>query len=181
MIVRLQPGLNRRNEIMNMHLSSEPFKYVNNYYDLLYHDKDYEKEAGYVARLIKELNSGIKHIIELGCGTGNYTNYLCKSGFRVTGIERSGQMAEIAKSKSITGSDVLVSDITSFELDAKFDAAVSLFHVISYLTEERQVLSCLKQLHKHLKPNGIFIFDVWYTPAVYSRKPETRVKRCSNT
>jgi hypothetical protein len=32
-------------------------------------------------------------------------------------------------------------------------------------------------VHKHLKPNGVFMFDVWYSPAVYHQKPETRIKR----
>ena len=38
----------------------------------------------------------------------------------------------------------------------------------------------LKGLNKNLNTNGIFIFDVWYTPAVYFQKPETRIKRMSN-
>lgn len=164
-----------------MYFPSEAFKNVNSYYDLLYHDKDYEKETAYIIDLIKEINSEAKHILELGSGTGNYSRYLCKAGFRVTGIELSEQMAHVAKTKSISGFEVLVDNITSFELDAEFDAAVSLFHVISYLTKEQQVLSCLKQVHKHLKPKGVFIFDVWYTPAVYSIKPQIRVKRCSDS
>jgi hypothetical protein len=33
---------------------------------------------------------------------------------------------------------------------------------------------------KHLNPGGIFIFDVWYGPAVLSDRPSVRVKRLEN-
>jgi SAM-dependent methyltransferase len=29
----------------------------------------------------------------------------------------------------------------------------------------------------HLKPGGLFLFDVWYSPAVAAQRPELRVKR----
>ncbi len=32
-------------------------------------------------------------------------------------------------------------------------------------------------MKEHLKPGGIFIFDVWYGPAVLSDRPSVRVKR----
>ena len=32
----------------------------------------------------------------------------------------------------------------------------------------------------HLKPGGIFIFDVWYGPAVLTQHPEVRIKRISD-
>jgi hypothetical protein len=32
-------------------------------------------------------------------------------------------------------------------------------------------------VHKHLKSDGVFMFDIWYSPAVYHQKPETRIKR----
>jgi hypothetical protein len=35
----------------------------------------------------------------------------------------------------------------------------------------------LQLVHQHLKSQGLFLFDFWYTPAVYSLKPETRIRR----
>jgi len=52
--------------------------------------------------------------------------------------------------------------------------------VISYLTNNEQLVECLNTVNNHLNEKGIFIFDVWYTPAVYMQKPETRVKRISD-
>lgn len=37
-----------------------------------------------------------------------------------------------------------------------------------------------KYIYRHLKKNGIFVFDCWYGPAVLLQKPEIRVKRLEN-
>ncbi|MGI8635970.1 MAG: class I SAM-dependent DNA methyltransferase [Segetibacter sp.] len=150
------------------------------YYDLLYSTKDYAKEAEYVTKIIRAIDPTAEELIELGCGTGNYSESLCRNGYQVTGIEKSERMVQAALSKSIENFFPLVGDVTTFKLNRKFDVAVSLFHVISYLNTNEEVLSCFKNVFEHLKAGGIFIFDIWYTPAVYSQKPETRIRRVEN-
>ena len=160
--------------------SSENFNAYSRYYDLLYKDKNYTSEANYVVQLIKANHNTATQILELGCGTGNHAAILCKEKYRVTGLERSAEMVELAKQKKIENFEPIVADITNFSINNKFDVAVSLFHVISYLTSNNQLVECFKTVNKHLNEKGIFIFDVWYTPAVYMQKPETRVKRISD-
>ena len=155
---------------------SDPFNTYNYYYDLLYHDKNYEKEAEYLTNLIRTINPQATELVDLGSGTGNYSKFLCKAGFKITGIERNEQMVAAANSKSIGGFTSIVGDITKFEIPKKFDAAISLFHVINYLTENDKIFSCFKNVCRHLKPNGIFVFDIWYSPSVYSQLPQTRIK-----
>ncbi len=147
------------------------------YYDLLYKDKDYKAEAEYISRLIRSVRPGSENIIELGCGTGNHALLLCKDGFEVTGLERSAGMVAIAKAKGINGFTPIVADIIKFELSQKFDVALSLFHVVSYLATNDVLISCFHKVNNHLNTGGIFIFDIWYSPAVYHQKPETRIKR----
>ncbi|MEO6327858.1 MAG: class I SAM-dependent methyltransferase [Ginsengibacter sp.] len=147
------------------------------YYDLLYKDKDYKAEAEYISRLIRLLRQNAENIIELGCGTGNHAALLCKDGFNVTGIERSPEMVNLAKAKSIDGFTPIVGDIENYTLPGKFDAAISLFHVISYLTLNESLINCFRSTCQHLNNNGIFIFDVWYSPAVYYQQPKIKIKR----
>ena len=38
----------------------------------------------------------------------------------------------------------------------------------------------LKNAHRQLKPEGVFVFDYWYAPAVWHAGPTLRVKRVTN-
>ncbi len=154
------------------------FNVYSRYYDLLYKDKNYKAESEYVLQSLQRFSSRpLKNLLELGCGSGSHALHFCKNGCQVTGIERSQEMVNAALAKKIKSFKPLVGDITDFELSRKFDAAVSLFHVVSYLTQNKDLISCFYATQKHLKKGGLFLFDIWYSPAVYYFKPETRIKR----
>ena len=153
------------------------FQNYSKYYDLLYKDKNYKEETDYITQALKEFDNSIENILELGSGSGAHAYFLSKNGFNITGIERSESMVQESLQKKIPNFTPIQADITDFETNQQYDAVVSLFHVISYLTNNDSLINCLKLVHKHLKPQGIFLFDFWYTPAVYSLKPETRIRR----
>lgn len=147
------------------------------YYDALYKDKDYASESEYVAALIRRFKPDAATLLELGCGSGVHASLLAKKGFTITGIERSNEMIELARSKNIPGFTGIHGDIASSKLDQSFDVAISLFHVISYLTNQSDLINCFNHTNAHLNTGGLFVFDVWYSPAVYTQKPETRIRR----
>jgi SAM-dependent methyltransferase len=153
-----------------------PFELYSIYYDLIYAAKDYEAETRYVQNLIQEIQPGVTTILELGCGTGNYAKEFCNNGFTVTGLEKSEAMLQEAGKKNIHGFSSFRGDIKDFRLQGQFDAAVSLFHVMNYLTETADIIAGLKNIAAHLQPGGLFVFDAWYTPAVYAQKAESRLK-----
>ncbi|MDQ0967608.1 SAM-dependent methyltransferase [Flavobacterium sp. W4I14] len=156
------------------------FEEYSQYYNLLYKDKNYGVEVDYVIDLIKQYNQGGQHILELGSGTGIHANLFAKKGYNVLGLERSVNMVEIASQKKSKNVQFQIADITHFEVEKKFDIALSLFHVISYLTNNKQLISTFKNVFKSLNPGGLFIFDVWHSPAVYHQKPEKRTKTLKN-
>ncbi|MCE3296651.1 MAG: hypothetical protein K0R65_2365 [Crocinitomicaceae bacterium] len=156
------------------------FQLYSRYYDLLYRDKPYREEVDYVLKTVQAINPTIKSILELGCGSGAHARFFAEKGFQITGIDRSPEMIREAKNKMIPGFEALEGNITTFRLDRKFDCAVSLFHVISYLTETEDVLSCFRSVNSHLEKDGIFLFDCWFTPGVYNLKPEKRTKDFEN-
>ena len=41
----------------------------------------------------------------------------------------------------------------------KYDVVISLFHVMSYQNNNEKILKAFSTAKKHLKANGIFIFD----------------------
>jgi SAM-dependent methyltransferase len=154
------------------------------YYDLLYRDKDYTAEAEFIDRLIQTQAPNTSTILELGCGTGNHALLLATAGYCVSGVDLSAEMLEYAQARCDRAKPELAArlqfsqgDLRQVRLDLKFDAILSLFHVISYQTTNEDLLAAFTTAKIHLKPGGIFIFDVWYGPAVLSDPPTTRIKR----
>jgi SAM-dependent methyltransferase len=150
------------------------FNLYSQYYDLLYSDKNYFKEVQYILNQLTP-NKNLK-ILELGCGSGGHAEILCKYGNQVEGIDLSVSMIDLAKQKQIKGFNPILGNIVDFNLGKKFDCVISMFHVMSYLTNNRDLLSCFTKVSNHLNKNGVFIFDFWYGPAVLYQKPANRIK-----
>jgi SAM-dependent methyltransferase len=156
------------------------FSNYSKYYDLLNKGKDYGAECDYIVEQVQKYKPNSIDFLELGCGSAEHAFHLSKKGYRITGIERSPGMIESAKSKGILNFEVSEGDATNFSLDKHFDCCLSLFHVISYITDTKDLISCFKHVSSHLKPGGLFMFDIWYAPAVLSVKPENRIRRFEN-
>lgn len=153
------------------------------YYDLLYRDKDYAAEADYVARTLRGMRPDARTILELGSGTGRHGRMLADMGFEVHGVERSPEMVEVAQAgrPPMAGAFTCqVGDICEVDLDRRFDAVISLFHVISYLTTEPALQAAFAVAARHLEPGGVFLFDVWHGPAVLAQQPGPRVKEVAD-
>lgn len=152
-----------------------PFNLYSKYYDLLYKDKNYFEEAEYINDFLIKHNLYNSKILELGSGTGIHANWLAKKGHNILGIEQSKDMVSIAKhSKSFTSK---IGDIRKVKTSQDFDAVISIFHVMSYITTDSDLNLVFKNASNALKKGGIFLFDFWYKPAVMYQKPEVRIKR----
>jgi SAM-dependent methyltransferase len=153
------------------------------YYNLLYADKDYAGEARYVHRLIQKYRPGARSILNLGCGTGNHDFEFSRLGYEVVGVDLSADMLAVAASRlSSLGTtsaplEFLHGDIRGLSLERTFDVVVSLFHVMSYQTTNDDLQSAFGTASRHLKPEGLFLFDCWYGPAVLTDPPVVRIKR----
>src|SRR3712207_5798795 len=106
-------------------MAEDVFQRYSRYYDLLYADKDYEAEAAYVARVLREANAATGRVLELGSGTGRHGRLLASHGFEVFGVERSESMVGVARQGAgggSTGFDCMQGDIRHVELGRRFDA-----------------------------------------------------------
>jgi len=151
------------------------------YYDLLYQDKDYKKEIDFIVSLIEQ-HSQKKNlrILDIGCGTGIHAHYLAEKGYHVTGIDFSEEMIKIAQENKNDKTEFYVADATSFNLDTKFDIVLSLFHVVSYQSTNKDISNMFSNVSKHMEKDGLFIFDFWYGPAVLTEQPSIKIKRIEN-
>lgn len=157
------------------------FKLYSQYYDLLYQDKNYAQEVEYVHNLIGRYFSGnAVELLDLGSGTGKHGKLFADGGYNVLGLERSAEMVAIADTIKHKNFNSIQGDIIDFSLNKIFDVVTALFHVISYVNSSQDLEAVFNNVHAHLNRGGVFIFDIWYSPAVYTQKPETRIKRLKN-
>ncbi len=151
-------------------------------YDALYQEKDYPAECDLVERIFQTYGQGtVRTVLDLGCGTGNHAIPLAERGYAVTGVDRSQAMLAAAEEKAAAAGvrDRLVlrhGDVTDVDLGQPFDAALMMFAVLGYQYENAQVLAALRTVRRHLRQGGLFVFDVWYGPAVLTERPSQRVK-----
>lgn len=154
------------------------FNHYARYYDLIYRDKDYRGEADYVHALIQSRAPGARKILNLGCGSGRHDRHLAELGYDVTGIDLSEEMLACARAAA-AGTErlrFLQGDVRTLSLGENFDAVISLFHVMSYQTENEDLAGAFTTAFSHLKPGGLFLFDCWYGPGVLTDRPQVRVK-----
>lgn len=162
------------------------FEAYSQYYDLLYRDKDYAKEADYVKRLIEREHPQSRTLLDLGCGTGRHDFLLAEHGYHVTGVDMSADMLKVANAERARrhaaaglAPEFAQGDVRTVRLGRRFDVVVSLFHVMSYQTSNADLLAAFTTLREHLAPGGVILFDAWYGPTVLSDRPVVRVKRLS--
>src|SRR5207249_6640483 len=155
-------------------------------YDVLYQDKDYLEESRLIDRLFQIYGNGpVRTVLDLGCGTGNHGLPLAQRGYEVVGVDRSAGMLESARKKAVSRkidgkANFYQEDIRSFQVEQSFDESLMMFAVLDYQLENRDVLAALRTARKHVRLGGIFIFDVWYGPAVLRQGPSEREDRKSN-
>jgi SAM-dependent methyltransferase len=154
------------------------FEAYSHYYDLIYQDKDYKIEFEYINSLLSRFNINNGSILEFGSGTGKHGCLFAKAGYTVHGIDLSAEM--IAKAQRYKGFSCEQGDITSINLGKNYNLILSLFHVINYQVKNQQLQAVFANASRHLNSGGLFIFDFWYSPAVYHKKPQIRVKRVKN-
>ena len=152
------------------------FKNYALFYDALYNDKDYMCEALDIDKLFKKWGKKIHNIIVYGCGTGKHDRCLKSLGYEIHGIDLSEDMVKeaIAADREIMYE---VADIRNYVPVKKYDAVISLFHVMSYQNTNEDIKSTFKSARSALNEGGLFLFDVWNGPGVLTDLPALRVKK----
>jgi len=152
-------------------------------YDFLYTNKDYTKETNLIKKILKKYLPNSKSLLDLGCGTGLYSNLMTKFNFNVVGVDRSSNMLNIAKHKYKKNKKLsfIKSSIENIRLNKKFDIISALFHILSYHTTEREIDKFFSKSHMLLNKNGILIFDFWYEDGVFSLQSPLRVREINNS
>jgi len=97
-------------------------------------------------------------LLELGCGTGSIMAGFADT-FELTGIDQSANMLQIAQHKLPTAT-LHQGTIAGFELHHQFDVIICVFDTLNHLTDFSDWRKLFASAKKHLRSNGLFIFDM---------------------
>jgi ubiquinone/menaquinone biosynthesis C-methylase UbiE len=153
-------------------------------YDIFYADKPYEQEALFVHQCLQRYSAGTtKRLLELACGTGTHALALEKFGYEIVATDYSDDMLACAQRKATQVSssvDFRWQDMRTLELpDRSFDAALCLFDSIGYVAMNEALMQVFQGVHRHLRPNGLFLFEFWHAAAMLRSYDPVRVRRWS--
>lgn len=153
-----------------------------NQYDQLYSEKNYKSECDLIEEAVtRHAARSPETLLDIGCGTGGHAIELATRGYRTTGIDLSQPMLDLATEKSrafdaARRPTFLHGDARDFETGQTHDLAIMMFAVIGYMTTNEDVLACLHNVRRQLKPGALFLCDFWYGPSVLSVRPSDRVR-----
>ncbi|MDP5039189.1 MAG: class I SAM-dependent methyltransferase [Candidatus Gracilibacteria bacterium] len=118
-----------------------------------------DEEVDFLNEQIKKNNSNSKTILELACGTGVVAKEFQKLGYEVTGLDINEKMLEKAK-ENIDEKNLILGDMTNFDLEKKFDVVLCNYNSICHLLEWNDWQNFFKMAYNHLNDGGILIFDI---------------------
>ena len=98
-----------------------------------------------------------ERVLDLACGTGNAALVAAAAGARVTGLDSSERLLEVARERLPEGEFVLGDAAELPFADGEFDAAVSVFGVIFARPAERAA----SELARAVRPGGRVAITSW--------------------
>jgi ubiquinone/menaquinone biosynthesis C-methylase UbiE len=141
---------------------TEPYSKLALIYDRLMDHVNYQQWSRYILELIQRSSKEIYTLIDLSCGTGNILSHLNKYIETVYGSDRSKEMILIAQRKILSDvSGIFINDLRHLAIkDNCFDCALVLYDSLNYLTDNDSLRRSLLEVHRILKKDGLFIFDI---------------------
>lgn len=104
----------------------------------------------------------VKEVLDVACGEGRHIIGLAQRGYKCTGQDYTPERVQIAKTKAEregVSVKVLQGDATRLEYENEFDAVLALY-ILFLLPDDDDVLKCLQQIQRALKPGGILVCNV---------------------
>ncbi|MDX9881614.1 MAG: class I SAM-dependent methyltransferase [Prolixibacteraceae bacterium] len=125
------------------------------------YDSFYQTQQGReVDRIEKVLMQGLMNgtppgeMLELGCGTGHWTDFFCQKGFQLTAIDESDVMLAIAKKKKLKNAVFQKADASRLPFPDQSFSVIASVTMLEFVENINQVFD---EIDRVLKPGGILL------------------------
>ena len=140
------------------------------------YDSYYETEEG---RKIDEIEKNIisellpivpdNSMLELGCGSGHWTQFFVEKGFKVTGVDISEAMLDIAKQKNIDA-QFMLADCANLPFANNSFSFIATITMLEFVDDIDKVI---KEIYRVLKKGGYLVIGSLNADSVIATKKST--------
>lgn len=132
---------------------------LSGYYDLMCVDIDYQAQSHCIRRMHQMFgNDGNTHL-DLACGTGPHVRHFIDFGFDSQGLDLNQPMLDIAATRC-PEAQFTQQNMSEFSVEEPLDLITCFLYSIHYNDGIEKLKECIANVHKALKPNGVFCFNV---------------------
>jgi SAM-dependent methyltransferase len=133
-------------------------------YDLIVPERHYSDSFCIIMQAIKRHCHHAKDVLELACGSGRYTRYFAKQGFRVKGTDISNAALKKA-SKRVHSAKFVQADMSSTQEHEHYDVVACLYEAFRYNEDHAWAQKTIGAAYESLKKGGLFLVDFAIYPA----------------
>ena len=132
-------------------------------YDALTKDVDYSGRTSFILSLFEKYDRKPSLLLDLACGTGNFSFEFAKNGIEVIGVDPSEGMLSVAISKSESGQGnpiFLNQSAEELDLFGTVDGAVCLLDSLNHIIDINALQMAFDRVSLFLEKDRLFIFDL---------------------
>lgn len=127
----------------------------------VYYDKIFPRNPKVIQFMDRAFKQG--HILDIACGTGEYSVSLAHLNYQVTGLDLSEQMIQYAQTKAINEKvkvNFRVQNMLDLTEQSQFEGIICIGNSLVHLDSEIEVKQALSGMYRALKPHGTVIIQV---------------------
>jgi len=143
------------------------------FYEIAF-DQNRKREVDFLEHCFKRFaKRPVRRVVDIACGTGPHLLRLAARGYRMTGLDLSPENIEFLRERTRAAgfdADLVVGDMTNFQLGARVDAAICMQDSQGHLLTNEHLLDHLRSVAQALRRGGVYVFDrymasSWTNPA----------------
>jgi len=110
-----------------------------------------------------DLGAKPKDILDVACGEGSFAVAMSRLGYRLTGVDQSQQMIDLAVERAREENEpvkLFVEDMRSLPFEEDFDLVTCFFDSLNYMLTVKDLQEAFQNAFDALRHGGYYIFDM---------------------